>query len=307
MMNQVQERLLYQIAGLKEKPEKGAYNIRLDGGSLGYQSTENIAIQPMADGGGLHITIKPGTVGETVHIPVLISKSGHQEKVVNVFEIGADCDITIVAGCGIHNDGAIASQHDGLHEFKVGENAKVRYVENHYGEGNAESGRVFNPETVLHLAPGSNMEIETVQIEGVTSTKRLTKATVGDGATLVIKEKLLTDGDQYAETAFDVDLAGVDSSTNVISRSVAKGNSKQVFLSKIDGNNQCYGHSECDAIIMDGAMVQAIPQVTANHVDATLIHEAAIGKIAGEQIIKLMTLGLTEEEAEQEIVQGFLK
>lgn len=213
----------------------------------------------------------------------------------------------IVAGCGIHNDGHSLSQHDGIHTFHLGKNARVKYAEKHYGEGDGDGQRVLNPVTEVYLDEGAYMEMETVQIEGVDSTNRVTRGVVNKNATFVVKEKLMTSGKQRATTTFDVQLNGEGASTNVISRSVAKGDSFQEFLSKIDGNAPCAGHSECDAIIMDNACVKAVPEITANHVDASLIHEAAIGKIAGEQIVKLMTLGLNREEAEAEIVNGFLK
>ena len=218
-----------------------------------------------------------------------------------------NCDVTIVAGCGIHNVGDEESRHDGIHTFHVANNAKVKYIEKHYGEGDGNGENIMNPTTVVYLEENAYMEMETAQIKGINSTKRKTQAELKTGATLVIHEKILTHGNQYAETNFDVDLAGEDSSTHVVSRSVAKENSKQLFLSNVRGNNRCSGHTECDAIIMDSASVSAIPEISANHVEASLIHEAAIGKIAGEQIIKLMTLGLTEKEAEEQIISGFLK
>ena len=227
--------------------------------------------------------------------------------VYNDFYIGDDCDVTIVAGCGIHNGGDQASKHDGIHSFFIGKNSHVKYVEKHYGSGDGKGERIMNPETVIHVGENSFMEMETVQIKGVDSTKRVTTADLADGAKLIVTEKLMTHGNQYAETDFTVDLNGEGSSANIISRAVAKEDSKQLFLAKINGNNKCAGHSECDAIIMDNAKISAIPEITANHLDAELIHEAAIGKIAGEQIIKLMTLGLSEAEAEAQIINGFLK
>lgn len=305
-MDEIQKTLLEQISGLHEVPQ-GAYNIRANGSGVARNTTANIDIVTKEDKQGITIIIKPGTKKESVHIPVLLSQSGLTEMVYNDFYIGDDCDVTIVAGCGIHNGGDQKSQHDGIHSFFVGKNTKVRYVEKHYGSGEGSGERVMNPQTVVELGEGSYMEMETVQIRGVDSTKRSTKAKLGDHATLVIKEKLMTHGRQFAETSFEVDLDGEGSGTNVISRAVAKDDSRQVFFSKINGNNQCSGHTECDAIIMDRAKISAIPEITANHLEAGLIHEAAIGKIAGEQIIKLMTLGLTESEAEAQIVNGFLK
>lgn len=305
-MDQIQKDLLDEIAGLHEVPA-GAYNIRSNGGLLGRNTTANIDIVTKEDKPGIDIIIKPGTKNESVHIPVLLSQSGLKEMVYNDFYIGEGSDVTIVAGCGIHNGGDAASEHDGIHSFFVGKNAKVRYVEKHYGQGDGNGKRIMNPTTVVELEEGSYMEMEMVQIRGVDSTKRKTEAVLKDNATLIVREKIMTHGVQSAETSFHVDLNGENSSTDVISRSVAKENSHQVFLSQINGNNKCAGHTECDAIIMDAASVSAIPEITANSTEASLIHEAAIGKIAGEQLIKLMTLGLSEKEAEEEIVSGFLK
>ena len=305
-MDAIQKNLLEQVADLHEIPT-GAYNIRTNGGLAGRNTTANIDIITKEDKPGIDIIIKPGTKKESLHIPVLLTQSGIKESVYNDFIIGEDCDVTIIAGCGIHNGGKEGSEHSGIHSFVVGKNSKVKYVEKHYGSGEGTGERVMNPTTIIELKEGAYLEMDTVQIKGVDSTKRTTKATLGDNATLVIKEKIMTHGKQTAETDFEVNLDGENSGANVISRSVAKDDSYQLFLSKINGNNMCHGHTECDAIIMDKACVRAVPEITANHIDASLIHEAAIGKIAGEQIIKLMTLGLTEQEAEEQIVNGFLK
>lgn len=305
-MDEIQKTLLEQVADLHEVPA-GAYNIRANGVSASRNTTENIDIVTKTDKSGIDIIIKPNTVKESVHIPVIISETGLEELVYNDFYIGENSDVVIIAGCGIHNAGDKRSKHDGVHTFHIGKNAKVKYVEKHYGSGDGYGERIMNPETVVFVDDGGYMEMETVQIKGIDSTKRLTKAKLGRNAKIVITEKLMTHGSQIAETAFEVDLDGENSSANVVSRSVAKGNSRQVFYSKINGNSKCTGHSECDAIIMDNAVISAIPEITANDLDAALIHEAAIGKIAGEQIIKLMTLGLTAQEAEEQIVNGFLK
>lgn len=305
-MDDIQKNLLEQVAGLHEMPA-GAYNIRANGQSVNRSTTAHIDIVTKDDKQGIDIVIKPGTKKESVHIPVLLSQSGLTEMVYNDFYVGDDCDITIVAGCGIHNSGDSDSRHDGVHSFYIGKNSHVKYVEKHYGSGDGKGERIMNPETVITLGEDSFMELETVQIKGVDSTKRSTTATLADGAKLVVTEKLMTHGSQTAETSFQVDLNGAGSSANIISRSVARDDSRQLFLSKINGNNRCAGHSECDGIIMDRAKISAIPEITANDLDAELIHEAAIGKIAGEQITKLMTLGLTEEQAEAQIVNGFLK
>lgn len=305
-MDEIQKELLMQVADLHEVPQ-GAYNFRINGQGAGRNTTEHIDIVTKEDKQGIDIIIKPGTKNESVHIPVVLSQSGITEMVYNDFHIGEDCDVTIVAGCGIHNGGDAKSEHDGIHTFFVGKNARVRYIEKHYGSGDGTGERILNPQTIVHLEQGSYLEMETTQIKGVDSTIRTTKGELKDGATLIIKEKIMTHGKQYAKTDFEVNLDGVDCKTNLISRSVAKDQSSQIFVSKIHGNNKCMGHSECDAILMDEGSVSAIPEITANHLEASLIHEAAIGKIAGEQIVKLMTLGLTEEEAEAQIISGFLK
>lgn len=305
-MDKIEKNLLEQVAGLHEVPA-GAYNIRANGKMSGRNVTANIDIITKEDKQGIDIKIKPGTKRESVHIPVILSESGYQEMVYNDFYIGEDCDVTIIAGCGIHNCGVDTSKHDGIHTFYVGKNANVRYVEKHYGEGDGNGENIMNPMTVVYLDENARLEMETTQIKGIDSTNRITKGELKEGASLEVREKIMTHGKQYARTEFEVDLNGENCSANVISRSVARDSSRQEFFSKINGNAACAGHSECDAIIMDDANVTASPQLTANHVDAGLIHEAAIGKIAGEQLIKLMTLGLTEEEAEAQIISGFLK
>ena len=305
-MNGTELELLKIIADMGASPD-GAYNIRSNGRLADRHVTENIDIKTKTDRPGIDIIIKPGTVGETVHIPVIISETGLKDLVYNDFIIGDNADVTIVAGCGIHNCGERESRHDGIHTFFVGKNAKVKYIEKHYGEGDSNGENNMNPTTVINIAEGGYMEMDTAQIKGIDSTSRVTKARLADDASLVIHEKIMTHGKQTADTDFTVDLDGKNSSANVVSRSVAKDNSFQRFLSKINGNNVCSGHTECDAIIMDNAKVTAIPEITANSIDASLIHEAAIGKIAGDQLIKLMTLGLTEAEAEEQIINGFLK
>lgn len=305
-MDKIQENLLAEIADLHGIPE-GAYNIRANGQLAGRNCTANIEISTKTDKPGIDIKIKPGTKNESVHIPVILDKNGMKDNVYNDFFVGEGADVVIVAGCGIHCGGSEDMQHDGIHTFYVGKNARVKYVEKHYGEGDGMGKRVLNPETVVYLEEGAFMEMETTQIKGVDSTVRTTKARLGDKAKLVIHEKIMTHGVQRAETDFTVDLDGTDSAANVVSRSVAKNKSHQIFRSNVRGNNKCNGHTECDAIIMDEGSVAAIPELEANNVEASLIHEAAIGKIAGEQLIKLMTLGLTEKQAEEEIVSGFLR
>lgn len=305
-MNNTELQLLQIIADMGDSTD-GAFNIRANGQLANRRVTENIDIKTKTDNPGIDIIIKPGTVNESVHIPVIISETGLTDLVYNDFYIGENSDVTIIAGCGIHNCGEKESRHDGIHTFYVGKNAKVKYIEKHYGEGDGNGENVMNPTTIVNIEDGGYMEMETAQIMGIDSTKRVTRATLAASATLVIHEKIMTHGSQTAETDFSVDLNGENSGANVISRSVAKGNSRQKFVSMINGNNRCSGHTECDAIIMENGKVSALPELTANHIDASLIHEAAIGKIAGDQLIKLMTLGLTEQEAEEQIINGFLK
>ncbi len=306
MDDKILETLLEEVADLHEVPQ-GAYNIRLNGQSAGRHSSANIEIVGKTDKPGIDIIIKPGTKNESVHIPAIVTQTDVHDLVYNDFYVGDDADIVIVAGCGIHNCGSQMSEHNGIHRFVLGKNSKVKYIEKHIGEGDGTGERIINPQTIIEAGENSYIEMETTQLKGVDSTVRITKATAEAGATVVVKEKILTHGKQYAETRFEIDLNGEGSSTNLVSRSVAKENSKQKFVSIINGNAKCMGHSECDSIIMDNGVVTALPEITANNVDASLIHEAAIGKIAGEQIIKLMTLGLTEAEAEAQIVNGFLK
>ncbi len=305
-MDAIQKRLLEEVSGLHEMPE-GAYNIRANGQKIARNTTANIDIVTKEDKDGIDIIIRPGTKKESVHIPVLLSETGLKDMVYNDFYVGEDSDVTIIAGCGIHNCGDQDSAHDGIHTFHVGKNARLKYVEKHYGDGDGNGQNIMNPTTIIEIDEGGTMEMESVQIKGVDSTNRVTKGTLAAGATLIIQEKIMTHGKQFAETHFDVDLNGNGCSTNVVSRSVARDESRQMFYSNINGNAACSGHSECDAIIMDRGVVGALPGLTANHIDASLIHEAAIGKIAGEQLIKLMTLGLTEEEAEEQIINGFIK
>ena len=302
----IQTELLKTIAGI-DGPTKGAFNIRLNGGLEARNVTENINIVSKTDKPGIDIIIKPGTKNERVDIPVLLTQTGLNDLVYNDFFVGENADVTIVAGCGIHNCGDKQAEHDGIHTFHVAKNAKVKYIEKHYGEGPGTGERILNPTTVVNLEEGSYMEMETAQIKGVDSTYRKTEAKLAAKSKLIIHEKIMTHGKQVAVTDFKVDLDGEDCGAHVISRSVATEYSHQKYISRVNGNNRCNGHTECDAIIMDKASVEAIPEIAANDTDASLIHEAAIGKIAGEQLIKLMTLGLTEKEAAEQIINGFLK
>ena len=305
-MDEIKKRLLLEVADLHDIPE-GAYNIRADGKSIGRQSSANITITPKPNGSGLEIEIKPGTKNESVHIPVVMTESGLKEVVYNDFRVGDDCDILIVAGCGIDNCGNQDSQHDGIHRFFVGKNSRVKYVEKHYGSGTGAGKRILNPVTEVYQDENSYVEMEMVQIKGVDDTNRTTKAELAADAKLVVRERLMTHGVQQAYSKYVVELNGAGSSADVVSRSVARDKSYQTFDAKIAGNAPCSGHTECDSIIMDGGRILAIPSLEANDLDAALVHEAAIGKIAGEQIIKLLTLGMTEAEAEEKIINGFLK
>ncbi len=306
LLNNVDEGVLGEITKL-DKIKEGAYNIRKNGQGIERKVTENVNIITKTDKPGINIYVKENTKFELVHIPVIITESGLKDVVYNDFYIGKNANVFIVAGCGIHNDHHKDSRHDGIHRFFLEEGAKVKYVEKHYGEGEGTGKRILNPVTEVYLKKGSSLEMDSVQIKGVDSTIRETKGVLEGGSNFVVTEKIMTHGKQFAKTIFDVELNGDDSSTHLTSRSVAADNSKQYFISKVYGNAKCFSHSECDAIIQDNAIVTATPEVTANNVDANLIHEAAIGKIAGEQITKLMTLGLSEEEAEQEIINGFLR
>ena len=305
-MDEIQKRILMEVADLHTVPE-GAFNIRSDGQLAGRANSANIEITSKENGKGIDIRIKDGTKNESVHIPVILSKSGLHDVVYNDFYVGENCDVIIVAGCGISNCGGMDSEHDGIHRFFVGKNSKVRYVEKHYGEGDGTGKRILNPVTEVYMQEGSNVEMEMVQIKGVDSTDRKSIAKVAENASLVVKERLMTHGEQYAYSAYTVDLDGNGSSADIVSRSVARDKSYQKLDLRVNGNAACSGHTECDSIIMDEGRILAVPQLEANCTDSALIHEAAIGKIAGDQLIKLMTLGLTEKEAEEQIVNGFLK
>ena len=305
-MDAIQMHILKEVAELDALPV-GAYNIRSNGALAGRNTTANIDIVTKQDKPGIDIIVKPGTKKESIHIPVVLSQTGLKDLVYNDFYIGEDSDVVIIAGCGIHNCGGQESSHDGVHTFYIGKNAKVKYVEKHYGEGDDIGKRKMYPKTVIHLEEGAQMIMETAQISGIDDSVRTTMAELKKDAKLDIHESLMTTGDQKVESVFTADLDGEDCSCNIVSRAVAKDNSNQHFTSRLNGNNKCSGHSECDSIIMGNAYVLATPELAASSTDASLIHEAAIGKIAGEQLIKLMTLGLTEEEAEEQIVSGFLK
>jgi len=304
--NSIESNLLKQIADIEKTPI-GAYNIRKNGEGVARSTTSNIDIVTKENKPGIDILVKPNTFNESVHIPVILTENGFTDMVYNDFYIGENANVVIVAGCGIHNSSCETSQHDGIHTFHLGRNSKVKYIEKHYGEGNIKGNNILNPQTVIYLDDGATLEIETLQIKGVTSTIRDTKAELGDNTNLIVVDRVMTTDNQTAKSIFDVNLNGENSSVKIASRSIARDDSIQEFVSNVNGNNKSFGHVECDAIIMDNAKVISTPQIVANHIDASLVHEAAIGKIAGEQLIKLMSLGLTEKEAEEQIINGFLK
>ena len=304
--NKVDINLLREIADLEGTP-KGAYNIRKNGQLVSRGINANIDIVTKDDKPGIDIIIKDGTKNQSVHIPVIITETGLDELVYNDFHIGADCDVVIVAGCGIHNAGDKKSEHSGIHTFYIGENSKVQYVEKHYGEGEGTGEKVMNPRTEVYLEKNASITLDTTQLRGVDSTERSTKIVVKEGAEAIVMEKLLTHDKQKAVSEMDVILAGEGASSRVISRSVAQDDSEQIFYPRMIGDGAGFGHVQCDSILMGKAKIQSIPAIIANHPDAQLVHEAAIGRIAGEQLLKLMTLGLTAEEAEEEILNGFLR
>ena len=307
MMDELLSGLLRSIADISDVPTVGAYNIRKDGEGISRRSTEDVQIEPKTDRPGIDIRVAPFCKAEKVHIPVVITKTGVNDVVYNDFFIGEGAEVEIVAGCGIHNSGCETSQHDGIHRFFVGKGAKVRYVEKHYGEGDGTGGRILNPTTVVELGENAVCEMEMVQIKGVDSTLRDTTARLEKGARLTVFERLMTHGDQTARSNVVIELNGADASAQIVSRSVAKDRSEQVFNPRAVGNAPCHAHIQCDSIIMDEAHIRSIPEIAANHCDAQIIHEAAIGRINNDQLTKLRTLGLTESEAEAVIIEGFLK
>lgn len=304
-MNNVDRKMLEAVADLHEIPQ-GAFSLRKNGESAERRSSANIIIEPKKDKPGIDITVKAGTKNESVHIPVIITEAGVNDLVYNDFYIEEDADVLIVAGCGIHNSGDQSSEHDGIHRFHIGKNAHIKYVEKHYGEGDGKGDRILNPTTEIFMAENSFCEMESVQIKGVDSTKRDTFAKLEAGARLVILEKLMTHGNQVAHSDMVIELNGEDASSQIISRSVAKDNSEQVFYPRAVGNAKCKAHVQCDSIIMGNAHIRSIPEIAANHCEANIVHEAAIGRINNDQLLKLQTLGKTEEEAEEIIINCFL-
>lgn len=304
-MERLDEELLETIADLHGVPE-GSFNIRKNGKLLARNTNTDIEIVSKTDKDGIDIIVKPGVKGKSVHIPVLLTVGDFHDLVYNDFYIGDNADVTIIAGCGIHNDTCGDSVHDGIHTFYLGKNAKVRYIEKHYANGTGEGKKQFMPVTKIYLKERSAFTMESTQLGGVTYTDRKTFATVGKDAQLIVKEKILTDGSEKAITNFKVNLRGKNSRADIVSRSVARGSSVQDFRSNMIGNNECFGHVECDGIVLDSARIISVPKIDAVSPEASLVHEAAVGKIAGEQLLKLMSLGLTEQEAEDAVIKGFL-
>ncbi len=305
-LTNIDKELLQQIADLHDIPQ-GSFNIRKNGKMLARNSNKDMQIVAKKDVEGIDIIIKENVKNKSIHIPVIVSKGGFKDLVYNDFYIGDNCDVTIVAGCGIHNDTNYESAHNGIHSFHIGKNAKVIYIEKHLGLGKGQGGKILNPTTVIDLGENSYLEIQTIQLGGVTYSNRKTKAKLAKNSELNVSEKILTTDTQQAKTKFDVELNGDDCKCNVVSRSVAKDKSKQQFNSKLIGKADCFGRIECDAILLDKAQVKSIPEIDARNVNAALNHEATVGKIAGEQLLKLMSLGLTEQDAEDIIIKGFLK
>ena len=305
-MDNIEKNILKEIADMAETP-KGAYNIRKNGQGVARQVTENVSIVTKTAQAGIDVYVKENTKFEFIHIPVIITESGLKDVVYNDFYIGKNADVVIIAGCGIHNDHHKDSEHDGIHRFFLSEGARVKYIEKHYGEGDGTGKKILNPVTEVELKEGSYLEMESVQLKGVDSTIRETRAVLEKDTNFIVSEKIMTHGTQTAKTIFNVELNGENASTHVTSRSVATEDSVQEFISEVIGNERSFGHVECDAIIKDKAKVIAVPKIIANNVEANLIHEAAIGKIAGEQLTKLMTLGLNEKQAEEQIIKGFLR
>jgi len=306
MLNALDKKLLKTVADLESLP-KGAYNIRKNGKLLHRQVSANIDIESNADGSGIVVSIKPGTKNESVHIPVILSEAGLYDVVYNSFIIGEGADVTIIAGCGIHCGSSEQEGHAGIHDFSVGRKAHVSYVEKHFAMGEGSGRRILNPTTKIFLDEGAKAEMELTQIGGVDEANRLNEAELGPDSILLITERVLTDGVQKAVSTNNIVLKGEGCRANMISRSVMKGNSRQIFYATMTALNKCFGHIECDAIIMDKGSNETMPSLKAEHPDAELTHEASIGKIASDQLTKLMSLGLTYDQAVNRIIQGFLK
>ena len=307
MLNEIQAEILRQVADMAALPETGAVNLRSDGARAFHRDSEHVHIVSKTDKPGIDIHVDPGTKGETVYIPACVTHAGVDDLVYNDFYVGEDADVIIEAGCGVHSEGEEEARHNGIHRFLLAKGAHVLYKEKHIATGDGKGDKVIDPVTDIELAEDACLEMDTVQLGGVSRTTRKTRAVLQKNARLLVRERIMTGGDEFARTDFVVRLEGEGSAADLVSRSVARGHSRQEFASTIRGNAPCTGHSECDAILAENGTVLAMPGLEAGHVDAALIHEAAIGKIAGEQLLKLCTLGLTPEQAEEKIIQGFLK
>ncbi len=302
-LDKISKNLLEKIANLHEIPD-GAVSFRKNGKGEFVRSTTNIEILRKQDGSGIDIVVHSSCNHEACHIPVVVSENGIFDTVYNDFYIEDNADVVIVAGCGIHS--TEEAGHNGIHTFHVGKHTNITYVENHLALGVGKN-KILNPITIIKLGEDSIMTMETNQLGGVDYSERITKAYLKDNSTLNISEKILTSNFNVAKTNFKVYLKGKNCKCNIISRSVAKDESEQIFKSDLIGENECFGHVECDGIVLDDAKIDSIPKVSARNSQSSLSHEAAIGKIASEQIVKLMTLGLSKKEAEEKIIEGFLK
>lgn len=304
IIDKISDELLKKISDLEKLPQ-GSFNIRKNGKLFKRNSDSDIEIKSKKDKDGIDIIVKKGIKNKSVHIPVILTAGGFSDLVYNDFYIGEDADVTIVAGCGIHNDSEQKSEHNGIHSFHLGKNSKVTYIEKHFSFGKGVGN--LNPVTNIEMKENSTFKMLTSQLGGVNSAERTTNCVVGKNATLIIDEKILTTSSQTAKTNFTVNLNKENAKVEVLSRAVAKNKSYQSFTSNIIGNSKCFGHVECDGIISEHSVIESTPKITARNLNANLSHEASIGKISEEQLVKLMTLGLTQKEAEKKIIDGFLK
>lgn len=302
------EKILLDMVDYDESNRRGAINIRKDGKKVERKNTEFVTIESKTgEFDGLDVYVKADAKDAEVHMPVILTVPGLIDRVYNDIYVGDGAEVTIIAGCGLHNDGCSNAKHEGTHRLHIGKNAKVRYIEKHFGFGEGTGERIINPRMTIELGENSKLEIDSSQIKGIDSTVRQTLADLSAGSKLIVSEKIMTHGKQHAETDFRVNLDGEDSISRITSRSFVTEESSQRFISHMIGNNKCRGRVECDAMLKDNGKVTSIPEITANHLDAYLVHEATVGRIAGDQLKKLMSLGLTEKEAEEEIIKGFLK
>ena len=283
-----------------------AMNIREDAQTCQRRNSENVIITGLKDNTGLKIHVLSSAKGEEVFIPAIVTKSNITDEVRNDFYIDSGAEVIIQAGCALHTDGNGESTHNGNHHFYIGEGAKVTYNEKHFGEG-TNAKKTISPSNVIVLEKNAYLKMDTIQTDGVSYTNRTTKATVKAGARLEINERIQTQNDQQSISNIDIDAIGDGASIDIVSRSVAKDDSVQTLKTNITANSVCTGHSECDTILVGNGKATSIPALVANNPKASLVHEAAIGRISQQQIEKLQTLGLDEEEAEHYIIKGFLR